>query len=153
MFWKSFSGGALSQWRRAFRRHSCCVIFFFLQYKLKEYWLSFLRCLVYTVLVAAPLCVVVVLFMVLPLDACSIHGDWGHQTFGLVTAAAETRLGKGTNAKWHEPISLFSAEHGGLGPPPTRGKRPHAFEDRMQALSVIKGMESVISRWKLNCPF
>lgn len=41
---------------------------------------------------AAPLCVVVVLFVVLPLDACSIHGDRGHQTFGLVTAAAEARL-------------------------------------------------------------
>ena len=33
------------------------------------------RDLVYTVLVAAPLSVMVVLFMVLPLDACSIHGD------------------------------------------------------------------------------
>lgn len=44
---------------------------------------------VHAVLVAAPVCVVVVLFVVLPLDACSVHGDRGHQTFGLVTAAAE----------------------------------------------------------------
>lgn len=48
---------------------------------------------------AAPLCVVVVLFMVLPLYACSIHGDRGHQTFGLVAAAAEARLGERTDSK------------------------------------------------------
>lgn len=48
---------------------------------------------------AAPLCVVVVLFMVLPLYACSIHGDRGHQTFGLVTAAAEARLRERTDSK------------------------------------------------------
>lgn len=51
-----------------------------------------LPCLVYTVLVAAPFRVMVVLFMVLPLDACSVHRDGGHQTFGLVTTAAEARL-------------------------------------------------------------
>lgn len=59
----------------------------------------FLQMLVYTVLVAAPLCVVVVLFVILPLDACSIHGDRGRLAFGLVTAAAEARLGEGTDAK------------------------------------------------------
>lgn len=48
---------------------------------------------------AAPLCVVVVLLVVFPLDASSIHGDRGHQTFRLVTAAAEARLGEGTDAK------------------------------------------------------
>lgn len=48
-----------------------------------------LRWLVNAVLMAAPLCVVVVLVMVLPLDACSVHGDRGHQAFGLVTAATE----------------------------------------------------------------
>lgn len=48
---------------------------------------------------AAPLCVVVILFMVLPLDAGSIHGDRGRQTFGLITAAAEARLGEGTDAE------------------------------------------------------
>lgn len=48
---------------------------------------------------AAPLCVVVVLFMVLPLYACSIHGDRGHQTFGLVTATAEARLEEGIDSK------------------------------------------------------
>lgn len=74
---------------------------------------------------AAPLCVVVVLFVVLPLDACSIHGDRGHQTFGLVTAAAEARLGEGTDSKQHEPHNPFPAEFGGLGPPPTRVKSRH----------------------------
>lgn len=44
---------------------------------------------------AAPFCVVVVLVMILPLDACSIHGDRGHEAFGLVTTAAEARLGVG----------------------------------------------------------
>lgn len=34
----------------------------------------------------------VVLVMILPLDACSVHGDRGHEAFGLVTAAAEARL-------------------------------------------------------------
>lgn len=55
---------------------------------LKGFWPR----LVYTVLVAASFCVVVVLLMVLPLDAGSIHGDGGHQTSGLVTAAAQARL-------------------------------------------------------------
>lgn len=48
--------------------------------------------LVYTVLVTAPLRVVVVLLVVLPLDAGPVHGHRGHQALGLVAAAAEARL-------------------------------------------------------------
>lgn len=51
--------------------------------------MCFCRGLVQAVLVAAPLCVVVVLVMVLPLDTRSIHGDRGHEAFGLVTTATE----------------------------------------------------------------
>lgn len=60
----------------------------------QEGWLRVLPpdSLVNAVLVAAPLCVVVVLVVVLPLDACAVHGDRGHQALGLVTAAAEARL-------------------------------------------------------------
>lgn len=52
----------------------------------------FCRALVHAVLVAAPFCVVIVLVMVLPLDACSVHGDRGHEAFGLVTTATEAGL-------------------------------------------------------------
>lgn len=40
---------------------------------------------------AAPFCVVVLL-LVLPLDTRSIHGDRGHEAFGLVTTATEAGL-------------------------------------------------------------
>ena len=82
--------GRTDSWRR-----SCCAEFF-LQQGLK----CADKCpstLVDTVLVAAPLCVMVVLLLVLPLDACAIHGHRGHQALRLVTAAAEARLGEGTD--------------------------------------------------------
>lgn len=41
---------------------------------------------------AAPFRVVVVLLLVLPLDTRSIHGDRGHEAFGLVTTATEAGL-------------------------------------------------------------
>lgn len=73
------------------------VLIFFLQSGLKHTDdCSF--SLVDTVLVAAPLCVMVVLFRVLPLDAGAIHGHRGHQALGLVTAAAEARLGEGADS-------------------------------------------------------
>lgn len=82
-------------WNR-FLGTQCCVDFF-LQSGLKHTDnCSF--SLVDTVLVAAPLCVMVVLFMVLPLDAGAIHGHRSHQALGLVTAAAEARLGGGTDS-------------------------------------------------------
>lgn len=80
MRWKRVGGESSEDqgyWRDHGRGFSACCL---------------LSQLVDTVLVAAPLCVVVVLVVVLPLDACAVHGYRGHQAFGLVTAAAEARL-------------------------------------------------------------
>ena len=73
---------------------------------------------------AAPFRVVVVLLLVLPLDTRSIHGDRGHEAFGLVTTATEAGLRVGKREREREracinysvSLPLHSESHRKLGP-------------------------------------